>query len=112
MNKDLNYRLDRYKQKYYLNLIFKGSIYIFAILLSAFLFFNLIEYQLHLNTSVRALLFFGYLVICAFVLYKWLITHLIKLIVKNRQLSDENAAKNIGRYFPDINDKLMYINVE
>ena len=107
MSKDLNYRLDRYKQKYYLNLIFKGSIYIFTVLLSAFLFFNLLEYQLHFNTFVRALLFYGYLVICLIVLYKWLFIHLIKLFIKRRQLSDEVAAKNIGDYYPEIDDKLL-----
>ena len=107
MKKDLNYRLGRYKHKYYLNLIFKGTIYILAVLISAFLFLNLIEYQLHLDTSVRTVFFFGYLAICGFVLYKWLFVHLIRLIFKHRQLSDEVAAKNIGKYFPEIDDKLL-----
>ncbi len=107
MNKDLNYRLYRYKRKYYLNLIFKGFIYILAVLLSAFLFFNLVEYQFHSSKTVRAILFFTYLIICSFVLYKWLFVHLIKLLFKGQQISDELAAKNIGSYFPDINDKLL-----
>jgi len=107
LGKDLNYRLDRYKRKYYLNLIFKGSIYILTILLSAFLFFSLIEYQFHSSSIIRAFLFFTYIAICVFVLYKWLLVHLIKLFFKNKQISNELAARNIGQYFPEINDKLL-----
>ena len=107
MRKDLNYRFDRYKRKYYLNLISKGSIYIFAVLLSAFLFFNLVEYQFHSSSTIRALFFFTYIIICIVVLYKWLFVHLIKLLLKNKQISDETAAKDIGAFFPDINDKLL-----
>ena len=107
MNKGLNYRLDRYKRKYYLNLILKGSFYILAVLFSAFLFFNLIEYQFHSSSGIRAVLFFTYIIICLLVLYKWLFVHLYKLVLKNKQISDEIAAKNIGYHFPDINDKLL-----
>ena len=107
MNKDLNYRLDRYKRKYYLNLIFKGSIYILTILLSAFLFFNLVEYQFHSNSILRALIFFSYLMICLVVLYRWLFVYLVKLVLKNKQITDEIAAKNIGYHYPNINDKLL-----
>ncbi|NJN28213.1 MAG: hypothetical protein HC819_20700 [Cyclobacteriaceae bacterium] len=107
MNEDLNYRLDRFKRKYYLNLIVKGSIYILAVALSAFLFFNLVEYQFHSGSFVRAFLFFGYILICVVVLYQWLFVHLIKLFSRNKQISDETAARKIGYHFPDINDKLL-----
>ena len=107
MKKDLNYRLGRYKRKYYLNLIVKGSIYILSILLSAFLFLSLIEYQFHSNSVVRAILFFGYVVICIIVLYKWLFIHLYKFFVKQSQISDENAAQFIGDFYPDVKDKLL-----
>lgn len=107
MKHDLDFRLGRYKRRYYLNLIFKGSIYILTALLSAFLFFSLIEYQFHSSSLVRAVLFFGYLLICLYVLYKWLFAHIIKLFIKSRQISDENAACNIGSVVPEINDKLL-----
>jgi hypothetical protein len=107
LNKNIEHRLGRYKRKYYLNLIFKGSIYILTVLLSAFLFFSLIEYQFHSSSVVRAVLFFGYLVLCIFVLYKWLIIHLVKLLFKSTQISDEIAATNIGSSLPDVRDKLL-----
>jgi len=106
-NKDLDYRLKRYKRKYYLNLILKGSIYILTVLLSAFLFFSLIEYQFHSSSVFRALLFFGYILICVYVLYKWLFAHLLKLLIRSKQISDEKAALNIGSSLPEIRDKLL-----
>ncbi len=76
-------------------------------MLSAFLFFNLVEYQFHSSSIIRGLLFFTYIIICMVVLYKWLFIHLVKLVNKKNQISDELAAKNIGLYFPDIQDKLL-----
>ena len=107
MSRDIDYRISRYKHRYYLNLIFKGSIYILTVLLSAFLFFSLIEYQFKAGTPFRAFLFFSYILICIWVLYKWLMVHLIKLFVKSKQISDENAAQNIGALLPQIGDKLL-----
>lgn len=107
LSKDLNYRFDRYKRKYYLNLILKGSIYTLAIVLSAFLFFNLVEYQFHSSSAIRAIFLFSYIILCIVVLYKWLFVHLIKLFLKKRQITDEKAAENIGFFFPHIQDKLL-----
>ncbi len=107
MTKDINYRIGRYKRKYYLSLILKGSIIILSILLAAFLFLVLIEHQFYSSTLTRAILFFGYLSICLYVLYKWLIIHIVRLIFKNRQISDEHAAINIGSAIPQIGDKLL-----
>ena len=107
MNRNLDHRLRRYKQRFYLNLILKGSIYILAVLLSALLFFSLIEYQFHSSSTIRAVLFFSYILICLYVLYNWLLIHLIKLFVRSKQISDENAAQNIGSLLPQIGDKLL-----
>jgi hypothetical protein len=107
LNTNLDHRLGRYKRKFYLNLIFKGSIYILTTLISAFLFISLLEYQFHSGSVIRGLLFFGYLLACVYVLYKWLFVHLLKLFLKSRQISDENAAKKIGSSIPEIEDKLV-----
>ncbi len=107
MNTDISQRLYRYKRRFYVNLILKGSIYILTVLFSVFLFFNFIEYIFHSSSPTRALLFFGYLAISAFVLYKWLLVHLIKLLFRNQQISDEDAARIIGDTIPEIKDKLL-----
>ena len=53
------------------------------------------------------MLFFGYLTICVVVLHRWFFVHLIKLLFRKRQISDEGAASNIGNFYPDIRDKLL-----
>ncbi len=107
LSKDLSYRFSRYKRKYYLNLIVKGSIYITTVVLSAFLFFNLVEYQFHSSSAIRASFFFAYIFLCIVVLYKWFLVHLLKLFLKNKQISDEKAAEDIGYFYPNIKDKLL-----
>ena len=107
LSKDLSYRFSRYKRKYYLNLIVKGSIYITTVVLSAFLFFNLVEYQFHSSSAIRASFFFAYIFLCIVVLYKWFLVHLLKLFLKNKQISDEKVAEDIGYFYPDIKDKLL-----
>ncbi len=107
MRKDLNYRLYSFKKKYYLNLIFKGSIYIISVLLSTFLFFNFLEYHFHSDSKIRAFFFFSYIIISIAVLYRWFLVHFIKLWIKKKQISDEVAANNIGEHLPNIKDKLL-----
>ena len=107
MKTDINHSINRYKRKYYINLILKGTIYILTVLLSAYLFFNLIEYQFHASSIFRAFLFFTYLCLCVFVLYKWFLIHLFRLLIRKKQISDDEAARSIGSFFPDIRDKLL-----
>ncbi len=107
MGDNIQFKLAGYKRKYYFNIVLKGAIYTGAVLLSAFLFFNLIEYQFHSNSTFRAILFFTYLLICLFVLNKWIVIPLIRLFIKDRQISDDEAARQIGGFFPDIKDKLI-----
>ena len=81
--------------------------YTVGILLSAFLFFGLIEYWFQSSSVFRAFLFFAYILICLFVLYRWIIDPLITLLVKKKQISDDEAALQIGGFFPEVKDKLV-----
>ncbi len=56
---------------------------------------------------MRGILFFGYIVLCIIVFYKWLLAYIVPLFLRSRQISDENAAKNIGEVLPEIDDKLL-----
>lgn len=102
-------RLKAYKRKYYQNILIKGSILSSAILLSIFLLFNSLEYTLRLNSYLRASLLFIFIAIFCVVFWKWVLKPLFQLLDLKRQLSHEEAAKQIGEYFPEINDKLLNI---
>ena len=104
---DLLQSIDEYRKKYYQNQLFKGSLLAVALLLSLFLLINTIEYFGRFNSVVRGLLFFGYLVAFAYVSYRWVLSPLFFLSGLARPISDEDAARQIGRFFPAIGDKLL-----
>jgi hypothetical protein len=105
----LHQNLRAYKQKYYKNLLLKGVILTAAALLSAFLLANTLEYWGNLGSLPRAALFFSLIGIAAFSLGFWVIVPLLRLAGLNHPISNEEAAQQIGKYFPEVNDKLLNV---
>ncbi|MEM7548406.1 MAG: DUF4175 family protein [Bacteroidota bacterium] len=102
-------QLRSYKKKYYKNLIIRGSLISSALLISLFLIINFLEFNFWFNSSTRTVLLFLYLFILGFVLFTLVVKPLIFLIDNKKQLSDEEAAVQIGKYFPEVKDKLLNI---
>ncbi len=100
-------KLTAYKKKYYTNVLLRGGIFFFAVIFTAWLLFSSLEYFGRFNTPVRIVFFFSFFSIAGLALYKWVVTPVIKLIDLKNQLSDEEAALQIGKYFPQVNDKLL-----
>ena len=100
-------RIEEYKRKYYLNRLIKGSIFSAAVILSAFLVFNVLEYFGHFGTTFRTILFFSFLLAFIISTILWVIKPLIFLYGKQKPLSNELAAEQIGKYFPEVGDKLI-----
>ncbi|MDN5202042.1 hypothetical protein QQ008_11730 [Fulvivirgaceae bacterium BMA10] len=99
--------LNAYKRKYYKSLLIKGLIFSFAVLITIYLFVNSLEFAVGFNSPVRAVLFFSFLLATLIIFYKWVLDPTIKLFAIGHQMSDEEAASQIGNYFPDISDKLL-----
>lgn len=108
-NEALKNQLKAYKSKYYRNKAIKGAIVFSALLLASFLAINTIEFSGRLTTAGRAILLYGFLVLNLIVLYWKVIKHILVLKDTNRQISNEDAALQIGKYFPDVSDKLLNI---
>jgi hypothetical protein len=100
-------RLVAYKRKYYTNLLLRGSILTGSLVLSVFLLVNAIEYFGRLNTTLRGILFFIFLGTAFFSFIYWVVNPILRLIRLRQQLTDEEAARQIGVYFSDIKDKLL-----
>jgi len=100
-------KLQAYKRKYYQNKLIKGGLLAMGILCSSYLVVNSLEYTIRFGTPVRAVLFFGFLGLLIWAVYYWIINPIWKLVTLNRQISDEEAARQIGRYFPSVKDKLL-----
>ena len=108
LEKILN-RLKAYKRKYYQNILIRGVILSSALLLTIFLLFNSLEYTLRLGSYLRGGLLFIFIAILVVVFWQWVLKPLFQLLDLKKQLSHEEAAKQIGVYFPEISDKLLNI---
>ncbi|WP_045115005.1 DUF4175 family protein [Microscilla marina] len=99
--------LKRYKSKYYLNMLFKGLLVTAALLLTTYIIINAAEYFGKFNTTIRAGLFYTFLAAAVVTLIAWVLWPISKLLNINKQISDEEAAVQIGKYFPNVDDKLL-----
>lgn len=104
---NLLHELKQYKQKYYTNQLLKGILITAAMLLSLYMSLNFLEYLGRFNSWIRAIFFYGFIGTLTFVGITWIIMPLLKLLHINKQISNEEAAQQIGQYFPTINDKLV-----
>lgn len=100
-------KLDEFIRKYYKNQLVKGLIYSAALLLAAFLCLVLAEYFIEFNTTVRTILFYGFVGMSAFVLTRFIIIPVLKLNRFGKVLSYEEASSIIGSHFGSIQDKLL-----
>lgn len=109
-NASFNVLLDKlrsYKRKYYINMLLKGGIISVSILSSAYVIFSMLEYFGRFDTPVRLVFFFTFISLTSVVTALWIIRPMIKLVNLNQQMSDEDASVQIGKYFPEISDKLL-----
>ena len=106
-NNELYNKIKAYKTKYYSNLLLKGLILTFAIVLSTYISINILEYFGRFNGVLRAILFFIFIGSAFASFLYWVLNPALRLIFIDRQLSNEKAAEQIGQYFKNINDKLL-----
>lgn len=100
-------KLDEYKNKYYKNLLIKGILFTIALFFGAFLLFNTIEYFGRFNSTIRGILFFGLLGVTIYSLIFWIIKPILFLSGIRKQLTNETVAKEIGKFFPEVGDRLL-----
>ena len=100
-------QLQEFKKKFYLNMLVKGLIFSGGLILSFFLLYNLLEYFFYFPYAVRAFLFFSFIGLCLYAFMRWIFTPLLAFANLKKQLSDEQAAQQVGNYYPQIKDKLL-----
>ena len=104
---DLLLKLKGYKKKYYTNVLLKGSILCLSAVTAAFVTVSVLEYIGEFNTPTRATLFFSLIGVAGFSFIKWVALPIKQLLNIDRELSDEEASRQIGYYFPEVKDKLL-----
>lgn len=100
-------RIDEYKKRYFQNQLVKGILIFIALLGSGYLLVNTAEFIGRFNSVGRGSLFFGFLLTVLFGLYLLIIRPLLSLYGLNKPLSNEEAAQQIGAFFPEVGDKLL-----
>ncbi len=101
--------LKAYKSKFYKNQLLKGTLLTVALVLAAFSAINVLEYIGNFNTPLRATLFFSFIGSALLSAYFWVFVPLLRLFELNKPISDAQAAQQIGKYFPDVDDKLLNV---
>ncbi len=99
--------LYRFKKKFFVNQLLKGSFIFFISIISSYLIFNTLEFFGNFNTQVRTAFFYGFISIMALVGYFFIIKPLVNLALLHKKLSDAEAASQIGLLMPQIKDKLL-----
>jgi hypothetical protein len=102
-------KLKAYKRKYYLNKIVKGLILNVAFFLFILLISSWLEYQFEMESSARTAIFVASSLSISYFFIKFLLIPSYHLAQNGKHLSDSEAAVQIGRFFPDISDKLLNI---
>jgi hypothetical protein len=100
-------KLDGFIRKYYQNRLIKGIILSLSMLLFAFLLISLSEYWGNFDVLTRSIFFYSYLMIALAILAYYIFIPVFQLLKIGRRLSYEEAAKIIGKHFPNIKDKLL-----
>lgn len=108
-NEALKNQLKAYKAKFYRNKAIKGAIISAALLLVSFLIINTVEFSGRLGSVGRATLLYSFIGLSIIVVYQLVIKHILTLKNTKQQITNEDAAIQIGRFFPEISDKLLNI---
>jgi len=99
-------KINAFRRKYYLNLLVRGVILTFSILLAYFILAALLEYSLWLSPWGRFLIFLSFLGTAGYCVFRFL-KGPIAFWISRKGLGDQQSARIIGNYFPFIKDRLV-----
>lgn len=100
-------KLDSFIRKYYKNKLLKGLLYSIALLLALYILFVVLEHFGYFSITVRTVLFWFFIIAMAVILGFYVVSPTLKIFSLGSRISYADAAKIIGRHFPEVNDKLL-----
>ncbi|WP_281231300.1 DUF4175 family protein [Flavobacterium gelatinilyticum] len=99
-------KLEGFIRKYYTNELIKGALLFIGFGLLYFLFTLFIEYFLWLKPLGRTLLFWIFIVVEVFLLFRFIIFPIFKLFKLQKGIDYNQASAIIGNHFTEVSDKL------
>ena len=100
-------KTERFVKKFYVNRLIQGVLIGAALWIVFYLLVSALEYFSWFSSNVRLALFVLLILGSLFVLTAYLVIPLVNLIRFRKKMSLEQAALLIGKFFPDIRDKLL-----
>ncbi|MFI5132649.1 MAG: hypothetical protein ACHQFX_21780, partial [Chitinophagales bacterium] len=99
-------KIRAFNKKYYLNIFVRGLILSLSILFSYFLLAAVLEHNLWLGPAARLIIFITFFGVALFCIFKFLKEPLQWWLI-NRGLNEEQSARVIGNYLPNVKDGLV-----
>jgi len=99
-------QIDAFIRKYYKNELIKGSLLFGIILLFSFLLTTSIEFIGRFGSLTRGILLLSFIFLNIVVLIKYFFIPLARIYSFGRKINHLQAAEIIGRFFPQISDRL------
>lgn len=99
-------KLEDFIKKYYTNELIRGSIFFIGIGLLYFIFTLLVEYFLWLPQAGRTTLFWVFIGVEIFLLFRFILFPLFKLFKLQKGIDYSQASSIIGSHFSEVSDKL------
>jgi hypothetical protein len=103
----LRNRLKKFISNYYFHQWLKGGLQFLIVIVTIYLLTTTLEYNLYLSPDIRRVLFFLFLVAFLLLFYFWVLSPLLEFIQNRTRINDKQAAKIIGKHFPEVKDKLI-----
>lgn len=100
-------KLEAFIRKFYTNEIIKGSLLFIGLGLLYFIFTLLVEHFLWLSTTGRTILFWLFVAVEVFLLAKFIVSPIFKLVKLQKGINYSDASKIIGNHFSEVGDKLL-----
>ena len=106
-NKALIYdKLEAFIKKFYTNELLKGLIFFVGLGLLYLLLTLFVEYFLWLKPVGRTILFWTFIAVELFLLFRFILFPIFKLFKLQKGINYEEASNIIGNHFSEVNDKL------
>jgi len=107
--KNIEGKLHLFVRKFYTNELIKGGI-LFLSFGFLYLFFTLfLEYFLWLKPTARTFLFWVFICVESYLLFRFILTPIFRLVGIKKGISFKDSSKIIGDHFPKVGDKLINI---
>ena len=99
-------KLESFIKKFYTNELLRGIIFFVGLGLLYFIFTLFVEYFLWLKPTARTILFYTFIVVELFLLFRFICFPLFKLFKLQKGIDYNEASKIIGNHFSEVGDKL------